>query len=143
MYACSPGDGEPLPASTRDVKVREDVCQALFDQVAAISDELRGGEVTASQACYLPNVNSGHRGCPIVGADTKTKGLIIAAGHTCWVDIVVHVKHCFKSLTACFSRASAMPLVLPSPSANLFGTDRSVVGVSKGFPRDSSFKCRG
>lgn len=87
VYACSPGDGEPLPDSTREVKVRDDVCQALFDQVSSISMELRHGEVTARQACYLPNVHSGPRGCPIVGPDEKIKGLIIATGHTCWVSI--------------------------------------------------------
>ncbi|KAI5115941.1 hypothetical protein M0805_004938 [Coniferiporia weirii] len=84
VYACSPGDGLPLPASTAEAQVDHKVCDALFEQVSAISPELRGGEVTARQACYLPNVNSGPRGCPIVGEDEKVKGLIIAAGHTCW-----------------------------------------------------------
>ncbi|EJC98772.1 FAD dependent oxidoreductase [Fomitiporia mediterranea MF3/22] len=84
VYACSPGDGLPLPASTAEVQVDTKVCDALFEQVAAISPEVRGGEVTVKQACYLPNVNSGPRGCPIVGADHMVKGLVIAAGHTCW-----------------------------------------------------------
>jgi len=84
VYACSPGDGEPLPASTKEVKVDQQVCDGLFKQISAISPELRGGEVTVNQACYLPNVNSGPRGCPIVGEVDSAKGLIIAAGHTCW-----------------------------------------------------------
>ena len=90
VYACSPGDGEPLPVSTDSVKVDTSVCDALFDQCAAISEELRGGEVMARQACYLPNVNSGPRGCPIVGEVEDTKGLVIAAGHTCWVRLIIY-----------------------------------------------------
>lgn len=85
VYACSPGDGKVLPASTALVEVDNRICDALFEQVSAISTELRSGEVTARQACYLPNVNTGPRGCPIVGEDEETKGLLIAAGHTCWV----------------------------------------------------------
>ncbi|KAL5535949.1 hypothetical protein ACEPAF_4043 [Sanghuangporus sanghuang] len=84
VYVCSPGDGLPLPASTAEVQVDDKACDTLFKQIAAISPELRGGEVTARQACYLPNLNSGPRGCPIVGEDERVKGLIIAAGHTCW-----------------------------------------------------------
>ena len=85
VYACSPGDGKALPNSTKEVEVDEKVCDALFEQVASISEEMRGGEVTVKQACYLPNVNAGPRGCPIVGETEDTRGLIIAAGHTCWV----------------------------------------------------------
>lgn len=88
VYACSPGDGEPLPATTREVEVNAEVCALLFKQVAAVSPVLAGGEVTAQQACYLPNVDSGPRGCPIVGDVQDAKGLIIAAGHTCWVRIL-------------------------------------------------------
>ncbi|KZT43391.1 FAD dependent oxidoreductase [Sistotremastrum suecicum HHB10207 ss-3] len=84
VYACSPGDGKPMPESTKLVEVDEKVCEALFAQVASISDELRKGEVTAKQACYLPNVNSGPQGHPIIGSVRGSKGLVIAAGHTCW-----------------------------------------------------------
>ncbi|THH09341.1 hypothetical protein EW145_g2099 [Phellinidium pouzarii] len=84
VYACSPGDALPLPASTAEVQVDDEVCDVLFKQVSSISAELRGGELTARQACYLANVDAGPRGCPIVGEDEKVKGLIIAAGHTCW-----------------------------------------------------------
>lgn len=85
VYTCSPGDGEPLPASTKDVKVNTEVCESLFKQMAAVSPVLAKGEVTVRQACYLPNVDSGPRGCPIVGEVDDVKGLIIASGHTCWV----------------------------------------------------------
>lgn len=82
VYACGEGDRlVPLPATTADVEVDEHRCQDIVDQVSSISDELRDGEVTARQACYLPNVTGG-RG-PLIGL-TGTKGLVLAAGHTCW-----------------------------------------------------------
>ena len=87
VYTCSPGDGEPLPETTKDVKVNEQVCDTLFKQVASLSPVLAEGEVTVKQACYLPNVNSGPRGCPIVGEMEDAKGLFLACGHTCWVSI--------------------------------------------------------
>ncbi|KAK3056039.1 hypothetical protein LTR09_003275 [Extremus antarcticus] len=83
VYACGEGDRlVPLPASTNLVECDESRCQDIVDHVSAISDELRDGEVTARQACYLPNVNA-ESGGPLVGP-TGTKGLWIAAGHTCW-----------------------------------------------------------
>jgi glycine/D-amino acid oxidase-like deaminating enzyme len=81
-YACGEGDHLiPLPATTDLVEVDEQRCQDVVDYVSSISDELRDGEVTARQACYLPNVDDG--GGPLIGS-TSVKGLIIAAGHTCW-----------------------------------------------------------
>ena len=85
MYASSTGDGEPLPETTDDVKVNEEVCDLLFKHVSAISPVLAQGELLVKQACYLPNVDSGPRGCPIVGEVDDVKGLIIASGHSCWV----------------------------------------------------------
>ena len=83
VYACGEGDRLiPLPKSTDLVEVDESRCQDIVDYVSAISDELRDGEVTARQACYLPNVNVGSGG-PLVGL-TGVKGLVLAAGHTCW-----------------------------------------------------------
>ncbi|KAL4872078.1 hypothetical protein BDV12DRAFT_6024 [Aspergillus spectabilis] len=83
VYACGEGDQVvPLPSTTADVEVDEQRCQEIINQVGAISDALRDGEVTARQACYLPNV-SAVRGGPLVG-HTGTKGLYLAAGHTCW-----------------------------------------------------------
>lgn len=93
VYACSPGDGEPLPDGTQNVKIDERTCDALFKQVASISPVLAAGEVTAKQACYLPNVNSGPRGCPIIGEVDNVRGLVIAAGHTCWVRTPVSYSH--------------------------------------------------
>ncbi|GAB7340867.1 hypothetical protein MBLNU457_7226t1 [Dothideomycetes sp. NU457] len=83
VYACGEGDRlVPLPKSTDLVDVDEARCQDIVDYVGSISDELRDGEVTARQACYLPNVSRGS-GNPLVGP-THTKGLWLAAGHTCW-----------------------------------------------------------
>ncbi|KAK3112297.1 hypothetical protein LTR53_011563 [Teratosphaeriaceae sp. CCFEE 6253] len=83
VYACGEGDQMvSLPESTEDVVVDESRCQDIVDYCASISDELRDGEVTARQACYLPNVSAGS-GHPLVGL-TGVKGEVMAAGHTCW-----------------------------------------------------------
>lgn len=82
-YACGEGDTlVPLPKTTADVETDEARCQDIVDYVSSISDELRDGEVTARQACYLPNVEATSGG-PLVG-ETGVKGLLMAAGHTCW-----------------------------------------------------------
>ena len=78
VYACGEGDSiAPLPESTDDVEVVESRCEDIISQVSAISDELRDGEITARQACYLP------LGGPLIGR-THIKGLILSSGHTCW-----------------------------------------------------------
>lgn len=83
VYACGEGDHSvPLPATTADVQVDQKNCQDIFNQVGSVSDELRDGQVCARQACYLPTV-SAIRGGPLVG-HSGTKGLYVAAGHTCW-----------------------------------------------------------
>ncbi|KAG8531979.1 uncharacterized protein KY384_003615 [Bacidia gigantensis] len=77
-YACGEGDTLiPLPKTTADVETDQARCQDIIDYVSSISDELRDGEVTARQACYLP------LGGPLIG-ETGVKGLLFAAGHTCW-----------------------------------------------------------
>jgi glycine/D-amino acid oxidase-like deaminating enzyme len=82
VYACGEGDHLiPLPTSSDLVQVDEARCQDIVDHVSAVSEELRDGEVTARQACYLPNVKGG-RG-PLIG-ETGVKGLLMGAGHTCW-----------------------------------------------------------
>lgn len=82
VYACGEGDHLiPLPTATDLVQVDESRCQDIVDQVSSISDELRDGEVTARQACYLPNVDSG--GGPLIG-ETSVRGLLMGTGHTCW-----------------------------------------------------------
>ncbi|PPR03379.1 hypothetical protein CVT24_012504 [Panaeolus cyanescens] len=84
VYACGPGDDEPLPETVDDVVVDPTSCDLIFRNVASISQQLREGTVTKRQACYLPSVSSG--GGPIVGeASDIAKGLYIGTGHTCWV----------------------------------------------------------
>ncbi|KAK5010067.1 hypothetical protein LTR28_011986 [Elasticomyces elasticus] len=84
VYACGEGDHlVALPESTDLVQVDESRCQDIVDYVCSISDELRDGEVTARQACYLPNVDASGSGGPLIG-ETGVKGLLMAAGHTCW-----------------------------------------------------------
>jgi glycine/D-amino acid oxidase-like deaminating enzyme len=83
VYACGEGDHLiPLPTSSDLVQCDESRCQEIVEQVGSISEELRDGEVTARQACYLPNVE-GRGGGPLVG-ETSVKGLLMGAGHTCW-----------------------------------------------------------
>ncbi|KKA25395.1 FAD dependent oxidoreductase [Rasamsonia emersonii CBS 393.64] len=83
VYACGEGDHlVPLPETTADVQVDQSRCQDIIDAVGSISEELKGGEVTVRQACYLPNVDA-PRGGPMIG-HTGIKGLYMAAGHTCW-----------------------------------------------------------
>ena len=84
VYACGEGDRlVPLPSTTEDVVCDEGRCHEIVEHVSAISEELREGEVTARQACYLPNVNASGSGGPLVGL-TGEKGVVMAAGHTCW-----------------------------------------------------------
>lgn len=80
-YACGEGDETiPLPETSDLVQCDESRCDDILEHVGSISEALREGEVTARQACYLPTVSGG----PIIGPSSKTKGLVIAAGHTCW-----------------------------------------------------------
>lgn len=82
-YACGEGDTlVPLPKTTADVETDDARCQDIVDYVSSISDELRDGEVMVRQACYLPNVEAASGG-PLIG-ETGVKGLLMAAGHTCW-----------------------------------------------------------
>ncbi|OAL55591.1 FAD dependent oxidoreductase-like protein [Pyrenochaeta sp. DS3sAY3a] len=85
VYACGEGDTLiPLPATSDLVQVDDARCQSIVEQVSSISEELRDGEVTARQACYLPNVSRrGGGGGPLVG-ETSVRGLLMGAGHTCW-----------------------------------------------------------
>ena len=82
LYACGEGDHlVPLPKSTAEVVVDNGRCQDIVDYCASFSDEMRDGQVLVRQACYLPQVETG--GGPLVGL-TGTKGVYMAAGHTCW-----------------------------------------------------------
>jgi glycine/D-amino acid oxidase-like deaminating enzyme len=82
VYACGEGDHDvELPTTTAGVEVDEQRCQDVVDFISSISAELADGEVTARQACYLPNVTGSSS--PLIGK-THVKGLFLAAGHTCW-----------------------------------------------------------
>jgi glycine/D-amino acid oxidase-like deaminating enzyme len=82
VYACGEGDQLiPLPTSSDLVQIDDKRCQDIIDHVSTVSEELRDGEVTARQACYLPNVSRGQG--PLIG-ETGVKGLLMGAGHTCW-----------------------------------------------------------
>ncbi|KZM26013.1 uncharacterized protein EKO05_0008850 [Ascochyta rabiei] len=82
VYACGEGDQLiPLPTSSDLVQVDDRRCQDIIDHVGTVSEELRDGEVTVRQACYLPNVSRGQG--PLIG-ETGVKGLLMGAGHTCW-----------------------------------------------------------
>ena len=83
VYACGEGDRFiPLPKTSDLVQVDEERCQDIVDYISSISDEMRDGEVTARQACYLPEVSGSVRG-PLIG-ETGVRGLLMAAGHSCW-----------------------------------------------------------
>lgn len=84
VYACGPGDDEPLPPTVDEVVVDQASCDLIYSHVSSISQQLREGKVEKQQACYLPTVSTG--GGPIIGeARQIAKGLFIGTGHTCWV----------------------------------------------------------
>lgn len=84
VYACGEGDRlVPLPSLSSDVAVDESKCDEIAAHVGAVSAELRDGEITHRQACYLPNVSDSRSSGPLVGL-TGIEGLVMAAGHTCW-----------------------------------------------------------
>ncbi|TAQ86654.1 hypothetical protein B7494_g5032 [Chlorociboria aeruginascens] len=83
VYACGEGDSLiPLPKSSDLVECDESRCQEIVDYMGAISTTLHEGEVLIKQACYLPLVVNDEGG-PLIG-ETGIKGLLLAAGHTCW-----------------------------------------------------------
>lgn len=83
-YCCGEGDTlVPLPETSADVQTDDARCQDIIDYVSSISDELRDGEVLVRQACYLPSVQSRFVQGPLIG-QTGVKGVVLAAGHTCW-----------------------------------------------------------
>lgn len=84
LYACGAGDHlVALPKSSADVQVDDSRCQDIIDYCSSFSDEMRDGQVLVRQACYLPQVESAVVAGPLVGP-TPTKGIWLAAGHTCW-----------------------------------------------------------
>jgi len=84
IYVCGEGDMDvPVPDSTADVVVDEARCDELIAQVSSVSDHIRTGRVTRKQACYLPVLNIGGSGGPLIG-ETGIEGLLLATGHSCW-----------------------------------------------------------
>jgi glycine/D-amino acid oxidase-like deaminating enzyme len=84
IYVCGEGDMDvQVPDTTADVEVDEERCDDLIAQVSSISDHIRLGRVTRKQACYLPVLNIGGSGGPLIG-ETGTEGLYLATGHSCW-----------------------------------------------------------
>jgi len=84
VYVCGAGDNDvPLPANTDEVEVSKENCQSIVDAVTGVSDELRDGIVTSRRACYLPTVDVGGSGGPLIG-QTGVSGLLMATGHSCW-----------------------------------------------------------
>jgi glycine/D-amino acid oxidase-like deaminating enzyme len=84
VYICGAGDNaSPLPATTDDVEISKETCQSLIDAISGISKVLSDGTVTSRRACYLPTVDLGGSGGPLVGP-TGVSGLLMAAGHGCW-----------------------------------------------------------
>lgn len=82
LYACGEGDNTvPLPETSDLVEVDDRRCQDIVDYCASFSDEMKNGEVLVRQACYLPQVEYGNG--PLIGP-TRTKGVWLSSGHTCW-----------------------------------------------------------
>jgi glycine/D-amino acid oxidase-like deaminating enzyme len=84
VYICGQGDVDvPLPPATDPVDISLQSCQEIIDAAVSVSDELRDGHVMGKRACYLPTVDLGGSGGPLIGP-TEVEGLILAAGHSCW-----------------------------------------------------------
>jgi glycine/D-amino acid oxidase-like deaminating enzyme len=84
VYVCCEGDVTvPLPPTSDMVEVSNARCQEIVDAVGSVSDQLRDGIVTGRRACYLPTINTGGSGGPLIGP-TGVDGLLLATGHSCW-----------------------------------------------------------
>lgn len=84
IYVCGEGDMDvEVPETTAEVEVDEEKCDNLIAQVSSVSEHIRLGRVTRKQACYLPVLDIGGSGGPLVG-ETGIDGLLLATGHSCW-----------------------------------------------------------
>lgn len=86
VYACGEPDSSkvPLPATADAVTVDEVQCADLEAYVGTVSTTLAAAPVITHQACYLPrHMRFGDEQGPLIGR-TRTQGLWVAAGHTCW-----------------------------------------------------------
>lgn len=65
VYVCGEPQGDvPLPPSPSDVTVMEERAAVIEHAAGLVSSALRGAEVEARQACYLPNSEDG---MPLIG----------------------------------------------------------------------------
>lgn len=73
-----------LPETADEVAYDEAQCDDITAYIGIISPVLAAAPIKARQACYLPqHIRFGTESGPLVGA-TTTRGLWVAAGHTCW-----------------------------------------------------------
>jgi len=70
-----------LPDDPKDVAARTASCEKLAEDARVLCRALRGAEVTAKQACYLPSAPDGQ---PLIGRLPGYANAYICAGHTCW-----------------------------------------------------------
>ncbi|CAH0005302.1 unnamed protein product [Clonostachys byssicola] len=85
VYACGePDTAIPLPETADQVECDESQCDDIISYIGTISSVLGAAPVKAKQACYLPrHMRFGQESGPLIGK-TKTPGLYVASGHTCW-----------------------------------------------------------
>nr|CAB3264760.1 putative oxidoreductase TDA3 [Phallusia mammillata] len=68
----------PLP---QDIHPTSNSCQKIKDMTDLVGDALKEGQVTKSQACYLPLTQDG---LPLIGKLKELNGVFVGAGHGCW-----------------------------------------------------------
>ncbi|VUC24264.1 unnamed protein product [Clonostachys rosea] len=85
VYACGePDTAIPLPETADQVECDESQCDDIISYIGTISSVLGAAPIKAKQACYLPrHMRFGQESGPLIGK-TKTPGLYVASGHTCW-----------------------------------------------------------
>ena len=84
VYVCGLAEN-PLTSTdlvnSNNVAVTQGSCEKIKRFADLVSTSLKDGEVTCSQACYLPLT---HDGLPVIGSVPGVAGLFVAAGHGCW-----------------------------------------------------------
>ncbi|KAG0643133.1 hypothetical protein HOY80DRAFT_1007583 [Tuber brumale] len=84
ISATGPGAAHSVPVTpSSPVEVDEARSDDSIALVSSISDWIRLGHLTCKQGCYLPILNVGGSGGPLIG-ETGTEGLLMAAGHSHW-----------------------------------------------------------
>lgn len=83
-YIGEPDTAIPLPETADQVECDESQCDDIISYIGTISSVLGAAPIKAKQACYLPrHMRFGQESGPLIGK-TKTPGLYVASGHTCW-----------------------------------------------------------